>query len=323
MGFRKTAVVLALSALTATVVALGAASSGGAAAPAITLDLSCPPVLTPGTEWGCTGTIENLGPQSATHVTLVEEIPGATLLDSSFEDGTCDALPSGGISCELGNFSNGEVLDFTTIFQTSTTVISNTALIGFDEFDSENDSGKQDTVCANSTAPPPCVPLTAEVVPTEELDDRAGGHVAFGQADDTLATTGALSAAGEVLTELQIPFRPNFPFGFGATIFEAVDPAGDSCPVNVTCFGQTVEEDLVGQFAANDPVVGTFEIFLPKGKTDKNIVVYHDGQKAEACSATPLSATVDTCVFSRSKSPKPKVASIVVHTTDNGSWDFG
>lgn len=323
MRVRKAAVGLALLALIATGVLFGAVSSGSAASPAVTFTLSCPSVLTPGTEWGCTGTIENLGPQTATHVRLVQQIPGATLLDSSFDEGTCEDLVSGGATCALGNFGNGDAVQFTTIFETTTTAISNTASVSFDEQASDQDVGKQDTVCANNDpAQSPCNPLTAQVVPVTELDDQAGGQVAF-EGDDTLATTGTLSTAGQVLTKLEIPFRANFPLGVGATIFEAVDPAGEQCPDNVTCFGQSVEESLAGQFLTTDPVEAEFRIVAPKGKNEKNIVVYHDGDEADSCDVTPLSATVDTCVDSRSRNPKTKVVTIVVLSTDNGWWDFG
>src|SRR5687768_17158874 len=73
-------VLLGLGALLTVGVLFGSASSGSAASPAVTFTLSCSPgVLTPGTEWGCSGTITNNGPQTAAHMTLVQEIEGASL----------------------------------------------------------------------------------------------------------------------------------------------------------------------------------------------------------------------------------------------------
>lgn len=328
MGAGRTAARCAVAGLFVAGVLLGAASSGSAASPAVTFTLECSPAMvTPGGEWGCTGTITNNGPQTATHLTLVQEIDGATLVDSSFEAGTCTPLAEGGTSCALGNFANGDTVDFTTVFGDlpSTGAVVNLAYVHFDERASDGpDRGKQDTVCANGGAPP-CTSLeSTELVTATEQDDRAGGHVAFTDGEvDTLATTGTPSAVGEVFTALEIPFREDFPFGFGATIVEETDPPGDACPVGVTCFGQTVSENLVGEFSEEEPVVVEFRMIAAKGKTEKTIVVYHDGDPADSCALSPLSEGVDTCVDSRSKNAKTKVVTIVVHTTDNGLWDFG
>jgi hypothetical protein len=304
------------------------ASSGSAASPAITFDLDCSPaLLTAGGAWGCVGTITNDGPQTATHLTIVEEIAGATLVASTFPDGTCTALDGGGISCAVGNLRAGGVIQFTTVFDglPTTATVENTAYVSFDERSADGpDRGKQDTVCANAGAPPCGAADTTQLVAPGDVDDKAGGYVAFvdGQ-EDALATTGTPSAVGDVLTALEIPFRANFPVGFGATIVEATDPLEDSCPVGVSCFGQTVVEDLVGDFSVEEPVELTFRIIVPKGKTEKNIVVYHDGEPANSCVLTPLSETVDTCVDARSRNQKTKVVTIAVLSTDNGSWDFG
>jgi hypothetical protein len=319
MGARRTAARRAVAGLFVAGVLLGGASSGSAASPAVTFSLSCPSVVTPGTEWGCAGTIANLGPQSETHVTVVQEFPGATLLDSSFAEGTCDQ-ESARLTCALGNFAAGDTAQFTVIFAEPTSSISNTAYVSFDEGGSDQDVGRQDTVCANSLAEPPCDPVTGAVVSANDLDDLAGGQVAF-DGDDTLATVGKLLKAGQVVTKLEIPFREDFPLGFPATIVEAVDPPDDSCPEGVTCFGDTVQEDLVGEFDAEDPVGAEFRIVLPNGRNEMDIVIYHDGDEVDSCDATPLSELVDACVESRSR--KGKVATILVLSTDNGLWDFG
>jgi hypothetical protein len=256
----------------------------------------------------------------------VQEIEGASLVASTFEDGACTPLEEGGVSCALGNFSDDEDLSFTTIFDglPSTGTVENFAYVTFAERGSEDDTGKQDTVCANVGAPPCAAGDTADLVAAGEEDDKAGGYVAFDGGTDTLATTGTPAAVGDVLTGLEIPFREGFALGFGATILEATDPAGDQCPVGRTCFGQTVIEDLVGEFNTEEPVELTFRLIAPNGKNAKNIVVYHNGEAAPACKSNPLSATVDTCVDTRSSSGGAvKVVTLVVLSTDNGGWDFG
>jgi hypothetical protein len=332
MGSGRSAVGRALVGVLVVGVLFGVASSGNAASPTITFSLDCSPALvTPGGEWGCSGSVENLGPQASTHdVTLVQEIAGATLVSSSFDEGVCEALEDGGITCDLGGLQGGDAFEFTTIFQISATASGTQSNNAYARYDSGiadgEDTGQQEVICANTLATTlPCTGQeSTDAVATGDADDRAGGHVAFvADQSDTLATSGTPSAAGEVFTELTIPFREEFPLGFGATIVEDVDPAGDACPVGVSCFGQTVIEDLAGDFDADDPVVGTFRLIAPKGTNEKTIVVYHDGVAADSCTATPLSETVDTCVFSRSRNPKTKVVTIVVNSTDNGSWDFG
>lgn len=328
MGSVRSAVRRVVVALFVAGVLVGGASSGTAASPAITFTLDCSPgMVTPGGEWGCTGTIANNGPQTATHVTLVQEIPGATLVASSFEAGTCEDLVDGGASCELGNFANGEVLSFTTVFDelppTGTAV--NDAYVRFDERANDGpDTGKQDTVCANA-GEPPCTPTeSTTLVAAADQKDKAGGHVAFVDGvSDALGTSGTPSAVGDVLTELLVPFRESHPFGFGATIDEAIDPVGDMCPAGGECFGQTVIEDLAGQFADDEPVVATFRLIAPNGVKTEDIVVYHNGVATPSCALSPLSGTVDTCVQSRSKNNQTKVVTLVVWSTDNGSYDFG
>jgi hypothetical protein len=330
MGVRKSVAALALLALLVSAGLFGGASSAGAASPAITFSLSCsPPIVSPGDEWGCSGTIANDGPQTATHLTLFEEIAGADLVHSSFSVASaCTPLADGGTSCELGNIAADATITFATVFTTSplsSGTLSNAAHVSFDERASDQDRGKQDTVCANTGAPKPCADLeSTELVSSGNLD-LAGGYVAFA-GDDTIATPDARTTAQNVSTAASIPFRgDDFANGFGATIVER-DPAfaGEGCGTGFSCFGQIVIETLAGQFATDDPAVVTFQLVVPKGKNAKNILVFHNGGGPEpTCLAEPLSGTNDTCVQSVSQNSKTKVVTIVVHSTDNGGWGFG
>ena len=330
MKGRRTAVGLGLSALVAIGVLVVGASSGSAASPTISFTLECTPALVnQGGEWGCTGTVENLGRQASTHdLAIVQEFDGMTLVDSGFADEECEESAEA-MTCQLFNLAGGDTFQFTTILAVpdgAEGTLTNHAYVSFDTGVSDGGgTGREVIVCANTSGETlPCgTPEGTSVIADFEADDKAGGLVTRDGAADVLATTGSLSQAGDVLTQLQIPFRAAFPNGFGATIVEAEDPAEDACPASVSCFGQTVVEDLAGHFDTADPVVGTFRLIAPKGKNEKNIVVYHDGDAAGSCAATPLSETVDTCVQSRSRNPKTKVVTIVVLSTDNGGWDFG
>jgi hypothetical protein len=330
MGMRKTAAGLAVLALIATGVLLGTASSGSAASPSITFTLDCSTgIVNQGDEWGCTGTVANVGNQASTHdVTVVQEYEGMTLVSSGFGAEEC-TTSADAISCELFNLAGGDSFQFTTILSVpegAAGTLTNHAYVSYDSGVSDGGgTGNTEIVCANTLggSVPCATPESVSVVSADDRDDQAGAHVTFGGEDDVLETTGSLTQAGQVLTQLQIPFRPAFPNGFGATIVEGVDPPGDSCPENETCFGQTVVEDLAGEFDAAEPVVGTFRLIAPKGKNEKSIVVYHDGDEADSCATAPLSATVDTCVQSRSRNAKTKIITIVVLSTDNGGWDFG
>jgi len=329
MGARRSAVGLAVTGVFLAVALFGAAAPSGAASPAVTFDLECsPPILTPGDAWACSGTIRNGGPQTATHVTLVQEIEGAVLADSVFTPDTfvCADLAAGGATCDLGNFAQDDVISFTTIFETSASAseLKNDAYVTFDEGDSDQDQGKQDTVCANTYLPPElntneppeleCSGAqSAALIAADDQDDQASGYVAFIDGVDTLATTGVLVQPGDVLTELDIPFRSEFPNGFPARIEESRDLGASF---------QNVIEDLVDQFSTDAPVVLTFRLIAPKGKNARNIVVLHNGAVAQSCSLTPLSESIDTCVNSRSQDKKTKIVTIVVLSTDNGSWKF-
>ena len=178
-------------------------------------------------------------------------------------------------------------------------------------------------MCANGGALPDCsVSASTSLVAAAEQKDKAGGRVAHvDNQPDVLATSGTPAEVGEIITSLTIPFRAEFPFGFATTIVETGPPHA-LCPAGVTCFGQAVTENLEGQFDDDDPVVATFQLIAPKGKTEKNIGIYHNGDLVESCPDTPLSEEdeVDECVFSRSKDGKTKIVTIVVKTTDNGLW---
>jgi hypothetical protein len=329
MKGRRTAVGLGLSVLVAIGVLLVGASSGSAAAPTITYTLECTPALVNQTaEWGCTGTVANTSPQQATHdVTIVQEFDGLTLVDFSFDEDTC-TVSAEALSCEVFNLGGGDTFSFTTTLAVpdgAAGSLTNHSYVAFDTGVSDGGgTGNTIIVCANSSDQTlPCAtPESTSVISDADEDDKAGGLVTRTGAD-ALATTGALSVAGEILTDLQIPARAEFPNGFGATIVESVDPPEDLCPSGVTCFGQTVVEDLAGDFATTSPVVATFRLIAPKGKNEKSIVIYHDGDEADACATTPLSETVDTCVQSRDRNPQTKIITIIVLSTDNGSWDFG
>jgi hypothetical protein len=330
MRFRRIAIRRALTGLVVLGVVFVGASSGSAASPTITFTLDCTPaIVNQSGEWGCTGTVQNVGTQASTHdVTVVQEYAGMTLVDSGFGAGECTVSPEA-ISCQIFNLAGGDSVQFTTILGVppgATGTLSNHAYVSYDSGVSDGGgTGRAVIVCANTLgdARPCTTPESTSVISAEEAHDKAGAVVTYNGSDDILKTTGTLAQAGDVLTELQIPFRASFPNGFGATIVEATDPPEDSCPEEITCFGQTVVEDLAGDFATDDPVRGTFRLIAPKGKNEKNIVVYHDGVSAGSCAGTPLSATVDTCVESRSRNAKTKVVTIVVLSTDNGGWDFG
>lgn len=329
MGVCKPAVGFAFLA-SLVVVLFGAASPGGAASPAVTFSLSCsPPTVTPGDDWGCTGTIANAGPQTATHVTLVEQIPGATLTFSSFGvPATCTSLTGGGTSCSLGNLKGEQSIIFTTVFgisSSSTGTLSNLAYVTFDEGGSDTDKSKQDTVCANTNTSRPCDPLQSTQLVAGGNLDLAGGYLAFA-GDDTLATAAALTATSNVSTNAQVPFRGgDFPVGFGATIVERSESfAGELCPSGFTCFGQIAVESFLGDFSTSDPLVLTYQLIVPKGKNANNLLVFHNGQgPAQFCSVAPLSVMNEFCVQSITQNPKTKVMTVVVLQTENGSGRFG
>jgi hypothetical protein len=261
---------------------------------------------------------------------MVEEIAGAILESSTFSvPATCADLVDGGASCELGNLPAGGEITFTTIFLTATSasgVLENQAYVSFDEGTNDQDQGKQDTRCANTSTPLPCLaPESTELIAATESLDLAGGYVAYSGAD-TLATPGTLNATQNVSTNAQIPYRgQEFPNGFGATIVErAPDFAGESCGTGFTCFGQIAEESFVGEFLTSDPLTLSFQLIVPKGKNKRNLLVFHNGEgPLNLCSVAPLTVTGDICVSSIDQDKKTKVMTVVVLTTENGGWGFG
>jgi len=330
VGARRSAVGLALVALFVSIGLFGAASARSAS-PSVTFTLSCtPPVVTPGDQWGCNGTIRNDGPQTATHLTMVEEIAGAMLESSTFSvPATCADLVDGGASCDFGNLSAESEITFTTIFATPTSVsgvLENQAYVSFDEGTNDQDQGKQDTRCANTGTPLPCSSLeSTELVPAAESLDLAGGYVAYSGAD-TLGTPNSLNATQNVSTNAQIPYREQeFPNGFGATIVErGPDFAGEACGTGFTCFGQIAEESFVGDFLTSNPLVLSFQLIVPKGKNKRNLLVFHQGEgPLKLCSVAPLTVTGDVCISSIDQDKKTKVMTVVVLSTENGKWGFG
>lgn len=331
--------VAALVMLLGTAVLFGAASPGGAASPNVTFGLSCsPPTLTPGDEWGCSGTIANLGQQTATHLTLIESIPGASLTASSFSrTATCELYNGGGTTCSLGNLAAGGEVTFTTVFTTSASssgTLSNLAYVTLAEGPNDQDTGKIDSRCAktnlalNPNTSPPCGSLESTQIVAAGNLDVAGGYLAYTN-DDALATAQgpqSLTATSNVSTSAQVPFRSGHPgFGFGATIVERLPSViGEFCRAGFTCFGQGVDETFDGQFLTTDPIVATFRLIVPKGKNANNTLIFHNGVgPGQSCLVAPLSLTNDFCVSEISQSSKTKVVTIIVLSTNNGRWGFG
>ena len=179
------------------------------------------------------------------------------------------------MTCQLFNLAGGDTFQFTTILAVpdgAEGTLTDHAYVSFDTGVSDGGgTGREVIVCANTSGETlPCgTPEGTSVIADFEADDKAGGLVTRDGAADVLATTGSLSQAGDVLTQLQIPFRAAFPNGFGATIVEAEDPAEDACPASVSCFGQTVVEDLAGHFDTADPVVGDLPADRSEGQERK------------------------------------------------------
>ena len=331
MRARKSAVVLVLVGVLVSIVLSGAVSTGRAAAPAITFTLAgSPSSVTQGQNVGYGGTVTNAGPQTATHLTLVENVPNGTPLFTSFSRPvTCGPVTGGVLTCDLGNLAAGDSITFTKVYRapSSGSSLVDTSYVTFDERGSDTNKSKQDTRCANTGTDKPCAPSVSTALVASSNSNFYGGYVGYGGQGATVGTDPTLSHTNSDSTQAAIPFRSSFANGVPVTILERPESfPGEDCATSFTCAGLVHDVTVTGGFSLSAPLVLTFGLgpdSIPHGATPATLNVFHDGSgPLPRCSATPLSTASPICVQSVTQDLAGNFI-VVVQTLTNGGWRFG
>jgi uncharacterized repeat protein (TIGR01451 family) len=225
---RRTSVAVSAIGILLAVALLGGVSSGTAASPTITFDLTgSPPAVTPGKFVGYRGVITNNGSLTLTDVVLVESIPGiGSLKFKSFSRSVdCSRLSGGGIQCRLGSLAPHESVSFTTVFKFPRHVspVVNTSYV----------TVGHDSVCANTNSSLPCAPsVTTQALP-EDTTLKVGSYMGFPHSPTKIETNRRLSEANPHATRVNIPLVGD---GVGVNIREGTgttDPDNPSAPPSV------------------------------------------------------------------------------------------
>jgi len=311
------AAVAAVGAIAAVVLATGAAT-GQAVTPPVTFTMTgAPSPTTQGGNVGFNGTISNGGTQTLTHVTLVESVPHATLVFSSFSRTVTCSTSGDVLTCDLGSLAAHGTITFTKIYATAhtdTSVVDTSSITFF----VGKDSG---TRCANQGLHTPCGPSVTVPLASSSDPDFFATWTSFGGQGSHVGTDPQLSHENPESTQASIPFRGDLPNGIPVTIHERPENfPNEDCGTGFTCTGQVHDVTVPGGFTTTSPLVLTFGVPATGHDTP---LVFHDGQgPLPFCSHTPLSTESPACVDSITPDGSGNFI-VVVQTLTNGGWRFG
>jgi len=312
------AALAAVGALAAVILATGAAT-GRAVTPPVTFTLTgAPSPTTQGGNVGFTGTITNGGTQTLAHVKLVESVPHATLVFTSFSRPvTCGPVTGDVLTCDLGNLAAHGSITFTKIYTTAheDTSVVDTSYITFLIGSTTN------TRCANGGLHTPCPASVTTPLASASDPNFFASWVGFGGQGAHIGTDPQLTHDNTESTQASIPFRADLPNGIPVTILERPENVpNEDCGTGFTCTGQVHDVTVPGTFSIGSPLVLTFGVPATEHETP---LVFHDGVgPLPFCSHTPLSTESPACVDSITPDGSGNFI-VVVQTLTNGGWRFG
>ena len=179
----------------------------------------------------------------------------------------------------------------------------------------------------NGTADPQSDVFTLNEDTSLETGEDLSQSVAFFGGSTVLETLGGFRGQSSVF---RLPVAAGFAGSTLATLKEFSN--GDSgyfCPAAFSCFGQSIATSAPGIFSASNlaNIVTTMDVaLLPKGVTEKSLVVHHDGTSfTTACSGDlftqPSASQVLPCrrvVIDR----KAGIVTIDIWDNHQGDWGF-
>ncbi len=312
--------VLAMSVMAAV---LGFVAAGGAAPASLTFSLTgAPSFATQGQNVSYRGTISNTSSHPVTRLTLVERVPGATLVTASFSHPvSCNPVTGGVLTCDLGTLAAHASIAFTKVYKTPATGASlvDTSSVSFRE------GGRETTRCANTTGSRPCGHSVTTALVSPANPSLAGGYAlttCTGHNNPTLSTNQQVGAGNQVATSVCVP---NLPLGNPLTPGLAVEIAEGAGTFNVGVTETSsicipAPESLCGPgvtpFVFSQLATFTFRIAnasLPHGEAiDK---VFRDGVLVSSSpNADPRVASITVA---------GGVTTVVAQSSTNGEWTFG
>lgn len=182
--------------------------------------------------------VANAGPDTAQNVNLVDTLPsGATLVSFSQQSGPA-CLPAGANNCTIASLTNGEVAEFTAIyqvgatvgiFQTSTRVTSTTT-----DQDSDNNNSFAAFEVTAGGGGSPCTLICPTGI--SRPADGNTGHFVMSSAAFNAAlvpvTTGTCGSVTKSITPDPTTNNYTFPIGVNVITFETA--SGETCTTTLT-----------------------------------------------------------------------------------------
>ena len=250
--------------------------------------------------------VRNDGPDTATNVVVVDDLPAGTAFKSADpSQGTCSRV-GGTLTCTLGDLSNGSTAMIAIVVTapsvTSPATITNSATVTADEDDpapGNNAASETTTVTAPQTDPDEA---SAWITAAGGRVETGGGNGPTKKDQMTTAVTVPAGYEGEVIIS---------------------EVAINDCPAGYECFGQQANITAPTTSPAN-PLRFVFLFHpssLPGGTKPDDVVMFHDNVLVPRCTAPSGVADPDPCILSVTK-VQGRIR-VEVLSSENGSWKGG